>query len=78
MFGADWIFHAGSLTFTDKDFQALKMAVLKQGDALPAQRQYATLAWTFLLGFASKKLGDVEPHLGQLSLYRSSGNILHV
>jgi hypothetical protein len=39
------------------DFQALKTAVLKQGDALPAQRQYATLAWDFVLGFAQKKLG---------------------
>lgn len=40
----------------NEDFNILKTAVLKKSDEIPAQRQYAPLAWEFVLGFAHKNL----------------------
>jgi len=44
-----------SFMSANEDFNILKTAVLKKSDEIPAQRQYAPLAWEFVLGFAHKK-----------------------
>ena len=41
----------------NEEFNILKAAVLKKSHEIPAQRQYATLTWEFVLGFAHKNLG---------------------